>query len=118
MINVTYDSNNSGGSWWLTDEDWYALEKAGWNVEWKKDSTSKFSRPDSDGRWLGALATKASKDFGSMREAVSEWESVTGQRAADEGCHCCGPPHNFSGKDEDGKHVSGPTIEVETHLSW
>lgn len=31
---VEYDSNNSGGSWWLKDEDWAALEKAGWYVQW------------------------------------------------------------------------------------
>lgn len=31
---VEYDSNNSGGSWWLSDEDWKALEDAGWTVMW------------------------------------------------------------------------------------
>lgn len=31
---VEYNSNNSGGHWWLTDDDWKALEKAGWIVEW------------------------------------------------------------------------------------
>lgn len=117
-INVRYSSNNSGGSWWLNDEDWYALEKAGWNVEWEKDSTSRFIRGDKDGRWLGALATAASKEFDSMREAVEEFESITGQNAADEGCNCCGPPHYFSGEDEDGNYVSGPEIVTESHLRW
>lgn len=23
---IRYSSNNSGGSWWLTDEDWHKLE--------------------------------------------------------------------------------------------
>ena len=31
---VEYSSNNSGGSWWLKDEDWKALEAAGWKVVW------------------------------------------------------------------------------------
>lgn len=31
---VEYNSNNSGGSWWLDDEDWKALEQAGWKVHW------------------------------------------------------------------------------------
>lgn len=35
MSYVEYNSNNSGGSWWLEDKDWKALEKAGWVVEWK-----------------------------------------------------------------------------------
>lgn len=29
-----YRCNNSGGYWWLKDEDWKALEKAGWTVIW------------------------------------------------------------------------------------
>lgn len=31
---VEYDSNNSGGDWWLDDDDWRRLEEAGWFVEW------------------------------------------------------------------------------------
>lgn len=31
---VRYNSNNSGGRWWLKDEDWIALEKVGWYVLW------------------------------------------------------------------------------------
>ena len=32
---VEYITNNSGGSWWLSDDDWKALEAAGWKVEWR-----------------------------------------------------------------------------------
>jgi hypothetical protein len=31
---IEYSSNNSGGPWWLKDEDWKALEAAGWHVMW------------------------------------------------------------------------------------
>jgi len=31
---VEYNSNNSGGTWWLSDKDWEALEAAGWKVKW------------------------------------------------------------------------------------
>lgn len=34
MVKVTYSSNNSGGGWWLKDEDWLKLERAGWTVLW------------------------------------------------------------------------------------
>lgn len=34
MSYVEYNSNNSGGSWWLTDADWKALEDDGWIVAW------------------------------------------------------------------------------------
>lgn len=34
LLKVDYTSNNSGGGWWLNDEDWLALEKAGWDVSW------------------------------------------------------------------------------------
>jgi len=33
-MKVEYSSNNSGGAWWLKDEDWKALEAAGWKVVW------------------------------------------------------------------------------------
>ena len=92
---VEYSSNNSGGGWWLTDANWYDLEKVGWKVHWLKDETIEIFKPDSEGRWLGALATKAHKDFPSVKDAIKEFEEITGQNVADEGCNCCGPPHTF-----------------------
>ena len=82
-MKITYSSNNSGGSWWLSDEDWKNLEAAGWKVAWREP------------KYLDALATSASKDFPSVEDAIREWEEVTGQYASDEGCECCGPPHSF-----------------------
>lgn len=29
---LKYSSNNSGGSWWLTDQNWKDLEASGWVV--------------------------------------------------------------------------------------
>jgi hypothetical protein len=34
---LTYDTNNSGGRWWLTDQDWEKLATAGWIVHWVHD---------------------------------------------------------------------------------
>lgn len=139
---VEYDSNNSGGRWWLTDKDWFALEHAGWKVAWKRlgyrydensdydrdeDGTPKlvpveqdngrfptFDRGDADGRWLGALATKAYRVGLSLREAADEWEQVTGKSATEVGCACCGQPHSFTEYGDDGKSVaSGPSISHE-----
>lgn len=80
---IKYISNNSGGSFWLEDKDWKALEKAGWEVEWEKE------------RFLGTLAMSAKKEFNTLKEAIEEFENITGQDATDEGCSCCGPPHEF-----------------------
>lgn len=80
---IEYSSNNSGGDWWLKDEDWRSLESAGWKVQWLKE------------RWLGAIAISASKEFDSIDAAVDEFESITGQDANEEGGPCCGYPHNF-----------------------
>ena len=135
-IMVTYSSNNSGGSWWLSDKNWQDLHDAGWQL--KRDYMQ--CRYSSDGnptpedeewnwslnpheasdkhRFLGAITTTARKEFGSMREAVEEWEAVTGQDASDEGCNCCGQPHSFSGVDENGKYVDGPKVKVTTTLDW
>ena len=140
MSYVEYSSNNSGGAWWLNDEDWKALEVAGWIVEWKatkrhamngndyaragdgtpilEDGRDEHAMTDKDGRWLGALATLAYKpNCSSLREAADEWERITGKSATDAGCPCCGQPHNFTLYDELGKHIeSGPHTSYEA--SW
>lgn len=94
---VRYSSNNSGGSWWLDDEDWYNLEKAGWKVDWFKDSEyyGLYDEVARSGRWLGALAGSATRYGLTEKEAIAEWEQVTGQWADEEGCPCCGNPHEF-----------------------
>lgn len=120
MITVTYNSNNSGGGWWLEDSDWIALYDAGWQLRNMKDYGDwsldpRQASPD----YLGAITTYARKDFSSMREAVEEWERITGQRAAEPGCYtCCGQPHYFSGTDADGNYVNGPEIVISSDLSY
>lgn len=94
MIRVWYHSNNSGGDWWLSDEDWHALEAAGWKVQWVRDDPG-FRVLDDEGRWLGALACDAYKDGEDLAVLISEWEKVTGKSSAEPGCSCCGPPHFF-----------------------
>ena len=100
MAKIRYMSNNSGGGWWLTDSDWYALEAAGWNVQWVKDGyISLIGTGDGDGRWLGALAASATREGLSLHEAIQEWERVTHEDADAEGCSCCGRPHYFYEED-------------------
>jgi len=85
---VIYDSNNSGGDWWLTDQNWKDLQTAGWFVNWEKE------------RWLGALAISAKRYGLSEEEAISEFETITGESAEDPGCPCCGQPHEFYCREE------------------
>lgn len=122
-MRVTYNSNNSGGSWWLEDKDWKTLEEAGWTViwggyyfchsNWAKAPKGKNEpcEPGEDcnghrkyenwkavgkDRYIGsALAKEAYKDFNSPAEALREFEKITGQSVMDEGCNCCGSPHSF-----------------------
>lgn len=49
-MRVEYSSNNSGGSWWLRDTDWFALEKGGWKVEWVAGDEDRICAPDESGR--------------------------------------------------------------------
>jgi hypothetical protein len=95
VITVKYLSNNSGGSWWLKDEDWEALEAAGWRVKWQSEHATMPSAKRT-GRWLGALATEAEVDVEHPEDAIRAFEKITGQVASDEGCNCCGAPHRFS----------------------
>ena len=128
---IRYSSNNSGGNWWLNDEDWKKLEKAGWEVQWIKDEKHpKKPNPEcsmcngtgysdkerclcfeniladhaKEGRWLGALAKEAEKEFDDINDAIKEFEKITKQDVSDEGCNCCGPPHSFSWEDEKGEY--------------
>lgn len=117
MGTLEYSSNNSGGSWWLKDEDWVNLEKEGWTVKWAKDRPSAVLGVSEDGRWLGALATEASKEFPDADTGLSEWERITGQYADAEGCNCCGHPHSFSFVDDEGNY-NYRTIYSESHGSW
>ena len=114
-MKIEYSSNNSGGGWWLKDKAWKALEKNGWTVEWIRDQKGKYFKPDKDGRWMGALATRAHKDFDGPSEAIREFEKLTLADASDEGCNCCGPPHSFSwGTDDSWGYASG--AECLPHL--
>ncbi len=116
-MKVEYDSNNSGGHWWLTDADWLALENAGWKVDWIKDDPNRSFKDACKTRFLGALATKAYRTGLSLQDAVDEWENITGENSTDVGCECCGQPHYFTLYDDDGNYVtSGP--EVRSSVSW
>lgn len=103
-MRVEYSTNNSGGSWWLEDKDWYALEEAGWTVKWYRDQTDRhFIKADKDGRWLGALATNATREGLSLGDAIEEWERVTQQDSSALGCSCCGTPHFFTFEGDNGE---------------
>lgn len=115
---VEYSSNNSGGRWWLCDDDWSALEAAGWTVSWVKDDPYSMPSAKKTGRWLGALATSASKAFENPADAISEFERITHQDASDIGCNCCGPPHTFSYEDSEGRsHYASPEV-TETSIGF
>lgn len=113
---VRYSSHPSGGSWWLSDEDWRALEAAGWEVGWcAEDRDSNFTFRN--GRFLGGLATYAIRYGLSLSQAVEEWERVTGKSSTDAGCPCCDQPHSFYYYDSEGNLLdSGPDTSYEA--SW
>ena len=163
---VEYDTNNSGGSWWLKTADWQALENAGWIIHWihelipvydkdglkcyvdDVDNPSHTHYPSEDydydlkwgnhkhkysdplvpstwsgGDWMGAAATSAAKVVANSDEAfaaVGEFERITKQRASDEGCNCCGPPHSFTLVDDEGnsKYFSSKPVIERYDQGW
>ena len=108
---IQFHSNNSGGNRWLNDDNWLALEKAGWKLfsfgdfvyEGDDYSYSEDGLPERKGgkatNSMGTLAHYAFKKFDSMKEAIIELEKLTGLDSTEEGCNCCGPPHCFSSVD-------------------
>ena len=127
---LIYDSNNSGGRWWLKDADWEALETAGWTVHWKQtdrllEKSPEFGLysddllrrcPKREIGWLGTFATSAAIETDDPRGTIREWERVTGQSASDVGCNCCGPPHNFEYREEGRKPRHFHAVVSETTL--
>ena len=100
---VEYHSNNSGGSFWLSDSDWRALEAAGWKVNWLEKS------------WLGTNAYEARRYGVTIDQAITEFDNVTSQTSSDIGCTCCGPPHSFVAYSADDRYIDSyvPNIDSE-----
>lgn len=116
---VEYSSNNSGGSWWLDDNDWKNLEAAGWEVDWVVDDPHRVLRTG-DNRFLGALATSAKRYGVSLRHAIEEWEEVTRESSNDLGCSCCGTPHSFSLYSSSGAYLESysPSYPTQGDTYW
>jgi len=72
-MTVQFSENNSGGSWWLNEEQYQALRDGGWTVE----------------------DHRATKEFNTLEEGVEEWERLTGEDSDTLGCECCGRPYQF-----------------------
>lgn len=103
---VFYSANNSGGSWWLSDDNWRALEAAGWSVNWAAEWPEDQRRfLGEDGRYMGALARSARYPGADLRAAIKSWESATGLASNALGCQCCGTPHDFTVFDADDNYV-------------
>lgn len=99
---VEYNSNNSGGGWWLSDEDWAKLETEGWYVAWlglsfcnteyrfsndhgkapntcppkecpgHRGAESFEEAKKSNNRWLGALAREATIEIKAYNKTLAE----------------------------------------------
>ena len=75
-MTVQFDENNSGGAWWLNEEQYEALVEAGWVRS-------------------GYNKRTATKKFDSLEEGIKEWEELTGENSNNVGCKCCGRPYQF-----------------------
>lgn len=89
---VEYNHNNSGGVDWLSAADWQKLIDAGWVVA---------DRNSYSGRIYSATRTGLS-----LHDAIVEWQKITGQNPAEQGCNCCGRPNSFYEYDEKGNFVA------------
>lgn len=96
-----YDSNNSGGSFWLSPENWQDLVAAGWEI------TGRF----------GTEPYKAEKRFETAEEGLAEWRLITDEDPDAEGCNCCGNPHSFWFVTDEGE-TQYREIIVKTSGQW
>jgi hypothetical protein len=89
---ITFSENNSGGCWWLKQEQYANLFKVWW----------KPGRECYDGTVRGAsriiVLDAIDEDVAlaaASKLAIMEWEKATGENADEIGCTCCGPPYQF-----------------------
>lgn len=105
---VEYSTNNSGGSFWLTEKEWKNLEDHGWklfnhddhiyesgNYKYDEHGLPMRKEPRAKDSIFKQYAHYAFKHFPSVEDAEREFEELTEQHVNDEGCECCGKPHYF-----------------------
>lgn len=88
MSYIKMRENNSGGSFWLTEQNYKDLFALGWEGE-GIDPTNRY-----DGRVLINRVL-------SKRMALAQFEDVTGYSPDEEGCECCGQPFYFVEYDDE-----------------
>lgn len=71
---IYYSANNSGGSFWHTQDQWDSLIDLG---------------------WVAIGVSSLLKKVNSFEEGMQEWQSVMQMDPDATGCECCGPPHYF-----------------------
>jgi hypothetical protein len=116
---VEYSSNNSGGSWWVSDRQWFDLESAGWQVAWFAGDTGYPT--SAAGYYLGGLASDAKRTGVTLEEAMAEWQWITALDPCAIPCFSSAPPHSFAEYDADGCWVTdGPDRCTATAIaaSW
>ena len=81
MKKTTIHLNNSGGSDWLSDQNLLDLQSKGWKMgDHKRRWGPRAGYPYQISRLLPE------------REALAEFEDVTGYTGYERGCDCCGSP--------------------------
>lgn len=84
----------------------------------KTGSAQEVRSTHDGGDWFGATADGAGKRFDTAEQGVREWERITGQTASEEGCNCCGNPHSFEWKGDDGSNKHSSVEVTRTEMSW
>lgn len=113
-----FEENNSGGSWWLSRQQYEALRAAGWHEPEETDDDKRFAAsclntPDVPYRWRQGWWIEAD----SIREAVESWERATGEDFFAQGCNCCGAPFSIS-SDDYNERLSGDSVQHIARRPW
>ena len=99
-VRVVFNENNSGGSWWLREEQYQKLFDAGWKPgRWRYGDEGKGYGGAVKIIVLDAVDAKLAERQ-AYDLAITEWEHLTGENHNEVGCTCCGPPYQFYDWDE------------------
>ena len=96
---VCMSENNSGGSFYLSKEDYRRLEEAGWELDRNEDSYRvKYHDGHPDHAYRTVFSNSEDQAY---EEAVGEFEAVTGAYRYLEMCNCCGQNFWFNVEEDE-----------------
>ncbi len=117
MKRYVFEENNSGGHWWLKREDYDKLLANGWTCN-IPDTDPRAKKPWHEGDdVLYGERKYTSKEFSTIKDAVEDWQRITGRNFWEQGCNCCGAPYEIHDANYK-EYITGNHAKTQISPPW